>query len=81
MLKETEKKQDFFITFLSLAAIRLGEGRPGPPLSGYACDCNFNAICDIKILCALLLVFACVHVKLTLMVLFCVIILNMLNYW
>ena len=47
----------------------------------YVCDCNFNAICDIKILSAVLLVCPCVHVKTTLMDLFCMIMLNMLYYW
>ena len=38
--------------------------------------CNFNAICDNKIWCAILLVCPCVHVKATLIVLFCMIMLN-----
>ena len=37
--------------------------------------CNFNAMCDIKTSCAFLLVSPCVHVKATLMVLFCMIML------
>ena len=49
-----------------------------PPTLGYAYDCNSNAICDIKILCAFLLVCPCVHVNATLMVLFCMIMLNSL---
>ena len=69
------KIQDFFVTFLSLVAFRL-EG-PVPPIPGYAYDYNFNAICDIKILCAFLLVCSCVYIKATLMVLFCMIMLNM----
>ena len=55
MLKKLKmKKQEFFVTFLSLVAFRLGggPGSPGPPAPGYAYDCNFNAICDIKILYA-----------------------------
>ena len=36
----------------------------------------FNAICDIEILCAFLLVSPCVYVKATLMVLYCMIMLN-----
>ena len=47
-----------------------------PPPPGYAYDCNFNTTCDIKILCAFLLVCPCVHVKATLMVLFYMIKLN-----
>ena len=43
---------------------------------GYAYDCNFIAICDIKILCAFLPLCATVHVKATLMILFCMIMLN-----
>ena len=59
MLKKLKmKQQDFFVTFLSLVAHS----------AGYVCDCNFNAICDIKILCAFLLVYPCVHDKVTLMV-------------
>ena len=68
------KKQDFFVTFLSLVAFQLG-GRPPAPV--YAYDCNFNAICDIKILSAFLVVCPCVYVKATLMVVFIMIMLNM----
>ena len=68
------KKKDFFVTFLSLVVFRMGKGGRAP---GYAYNCNFNAICDIKIFCPFLLVGACVHVKVTLMVLFCMIMLNM----
>ena len=60
------KKQDFFVTFLLLMAFRFGGVKvlpPAPPPwhcvlmalpTGYAYDCTFNAICDIKILCAFL---------------------------
>ena len=50
------KNQNFFVTFLSLVAFRLG-GNPGllGPPTGYAYDCNFNPTCNIKILG----VFAC----------------------
>ena len=51
MLKENEK-QYFSVTFLSLVAFRLGE--LGSSIRGYAYDCNFNAICDSKILSAFL---------------------------
>ena len=63
------KKQDLFVTFLSLVAFRLGEGRDPGPLGlpiGLAYDCNFNPISDIKILCAFLLVCPCVYVNATL---------------
>ena len=81
MLKETENEETrLFVAFLSLVAFQLGAaGPPGSP--GYAYDCNFNAICDIKILYAFLLVCSCVHVKATLMVLFYMIMLNMLCCW
>ena len=36
------KKQDFFVTFLSLVAFRLGDTRALGPPTGYAYDCNFN---------------------------------------
>ena len=80
MLKETENKDTrifchiFIISGISIGG---GPGPPEPPAPGYAYDCNFNAICDIKILCAFLLVCSCVYVKVTLMVLFCMIMLNM----
>ena len=62
MLKENEnEKQCFFATFLSLVAFRLG--KLGSPIPSYAYDCNFNAICDIKILSAFLLVCPCVMSK------------------
>ena len=69
------KKQDFFVTFLSFVAFRL-RGPYLPPL-GDAHDCNFNAICDVKILGAFLLVCPSVHVKATPIVLFCMIMPNM----
>ena len=56
------KKQDFFVSFLSLVAFRLGwEGTRPPHNPGYTYECNFNAICHIKVFCAFLLVcfFAC----------------------
>ena len=40
-----------------------------------------NAICDSKILYAFLLVCPCVHIKATLMVPFCMIMLSMLYCW
>ena len=72
------KKQVFCHIFV-IGGISIGEGEAkllGPP-PGYAYDCNFNAICDIEILCAFLFVCPCVHVKATLMVLFYMIMLNM----
>ena len=78
MLKETENQETrLFCHIFIIGGISI-EGDPGslvPP--GYAYSCNFNAICDIKILCAFLLVCPCVHVRPTLMVLFCMIMLNM----
>ena len=60
MLKETETEETrLFVSFLSLMAFR--SGGLGPP--GYAYDCYFNGICDIKILCAFLLVCPYVHTK------------------
>ena len=58
MLKATENEETigFFVTFLSLVAFQI-EGELGlcGPSTGIAYNCNFNPICDIKILC----VFAC----------------------
>ena len=79
MLKETENEETkLFCHILIFGGIsnRGGGGNLGPP-SGYAYDCNFNPICDNKILCAFLLVCPCVHVNATRMVLFCMIMLNM----
>ena len=74
MLKETENEETIiFVTLLSFVAFRLGDPCP----LGYAYDCNFNTICDLKILCAFLLDCPYVHVNATLMVLFCMIMLNM----
>ena len=55
MLKETKNEETrLFCHILLSVAFRLGgEG------AGYAYDCNFNAICDIKILCAFLPLRAC----------------------
>ena len=51
--KDAKRNKTFFVTFFSLVAFRLVESwAPAPP--GYAYDCNFNAICDTKILCAFL---------------------------
>ena len=75
MLKETEnQKTRLFCHIFVIGGISI-EGGSGA--RRYAYNCNFNAICDIKILCAFLLVCPCVHVKATLMVVFCMIILNM----
>ena len=58
MLKETKNKETrLSVTFLPLVAFRLGGPGPfGHPAPGYAYDCNFNAICDIKIVGEFLLV-------------------------
>ena len=48
------KKQDFFCHIFINCGISMGG--PLATLPGYAYDCNFNALCDIKILCAF---FAC----------------------
>ena len=84
MLKETKNEESrLFCHIFICGGISVG-GRPGPPgapAPGYAYDCNFNAIRDIKILCAFLLVCSCVYVKATLMVLFRMIMLNMRYYW
>ena len=65
MLKETETEETrLFCHLLSLVAFRLG-GRSTPlglPAPGYAYDCNFNAIGDIKILYAFVLVCPSVYV-------------------
>ena len=79
MLRETENEETrLFCHILSLVAFRLGGGLAPP---GYAYDCNFNAICDINIFCAFLLVCPGVHADMTLMVLFCMMMLNMLYCW
>ena len=85
MLKETENEETrifYHIFIIGIISIGGGEpGQPGPPAPGYAYDCNFNAICDIKVLRAFLLVGPCVYVKAILMVLFCIIMLNIWYYW
>ena len=79
MLKETENEETrLFCHIFITDGISIGGGE-GPP--DYAYDCNFNGICDIKILYAFLVVCPCVHVKATLMILFCMILLNMLYCW
>ena len=50
------KKQDFFVTFFSLVAFY----PPPPPRPVDVYDCNFNAICDIRILRAF---FACLPLR------------------
>ena len=60
MLKETEKKQDFFVTFLSLVAFRLGGPGLLPPLPGYAYDCITSMIFVILRFCMLFCLFALV---------------------
>ena len=76
MLKETENKETWlFCHNFIFGGILIKEGGTGPPVPGYAYNCNFNAICDIKILYAFLLVCPCVYVKATLVVLFCMIML------
>ena len=57
------KKQDFLSHFYLRWHFDWGED-PGPlgPPAGYAYDGNFNSIRDIKILCAILLVWPCVYV-------------------
>ena len=77
MLKETENEETRrFCHIFIIGGISILEG-PGPLLPGYLHDCNFNAICDSTILRAFLLVYPCMHVQATLMVLFCMITLNM----
>ena len=55
------RKKTFSSPFL-IGGISIGGGgvRMGPLAPGYVYDCNFNAICDIKILFAFLLVCPCV---------------------
>ena len=82
MLKETENEETrLFCHIFMIGGISIGGGGDLLVSPGYAYDCNFNAICNIKILYAFLLVCPCVHVKATLMVLFCMIMLNMLYCW
>ena len=77
MLKETETEETrLFCDICIISGVLIGRGAAPLALSGYAYDCNLNAICDIKILCAFLLVFPCVHIKATLIVVFCTIVLN-----
>ena len=55
MLNETEKEETrFFLSHFFIDGFRLGFCPPN-----YVYHCNFNAICDIKILCAFLLLCAC----------------------
>ena len=63
MLKETETEETrlFCYIFCFIGNISTGGAGPFPP-PGYAYDCNFNAICDIKIFvlfCLFALVFTC----------------------
>ena len=53
MLKETENKETRLLQHFYLWW-HFDWG--AAPVPGYTYDCNFNAICDIKILCAFLLV-------------------------
>ena len=78
---ENEETQSFCHIFI-IGGILIGGGGWAPclPSAGYVYDCNFNAICDIKILCAVFAVWRCGHVKATLLVLFCMIMLNMRYY-
>ena len=78
MLEKTENKETRrFCHIFVIGGISIGGGTSCPPPAGYAYGCNFNAICDNKILYAFLLVCPCVGVKATLKVLFCMIMLNM----
>ena len=77
MLKETETKETFCLIFFINDILIAGGLGPLPLPPGYAFDCNFNAICDAKILCAFLLVRYCLYAKATLIVLFCMIMLKM----
>ena len=77
MIKETKNEETtLFCHIFIIVGIFIGEGEP-PGFSDFTYDYNFNGICDIKILFSLLVVCTCVHVKATLMVLFCMIMLNM----
>ena len=62
MLKETENEETrlFWYIFI-VGGISVGGGAGPMPPHVDAYDCNFNAICDIKILCAFLLVCAKRH--------------------
>ena len=77
MLKKKTENQEtrLFCHIFIIGGILIGGTRAlwYPPTPGYAYNCNFNAICD-KILCAFL---PFVHVKATLMILFCMTMLNM----
>ena len=76
MLTVTENEETrLFCQIFIMCGILIGGLPPSPP--GYANDCNYNAICDIEILCGFLLVCPYVHIKAILMVLFCMIMLNM----
>ena len=59
MLKKTETEETrLFCHIFIICGISIGAPCLPPPLD-YAYDCNFNAICDIKTLCAFLLLCAC----------------------
>ena len=53
-LKETENgRNNTFLSLFFLILFRFDRSGPlGPSFPGYAYDCYFNAICDIKILIA-----------------------------
>ena len=81
MLKETKNEETtLFCHIFFVDGILIGVRAPWAPLA-IPMIVTSMLFCDIKILCAFLLVCPCVHVKATLMVLFCMMMLNMGYYW
>ena len=79
MLKETENEETRLFCHIFIIdgiSIEGGWALWGPPLAT-PMIVTLMLFYDIKILCAFLHVCPCVHIKATLMVLFCMIMLNM----
>ena len=78
MLNETENEETrLCLIFIFDGLLIGGEWGPGPYPLATPMIVTSMLFYDIKILCAFLLVFPCVHIKAMLMVLFCMIMLNM----
>ena len=78
MLKETENEEiRLFCHIFIIDGISIEGAGPLDPTLAKPMIVTSMLFYDIKILCVFLLVCPCVHIKATLMVLFCMIMLNM----